>query len=90
MNLAYVGGIALGFFAIIVSILIGGFALILYWDLVSVFITILGSYAALMASNPLSRVMSMGTCFTQAAKMRKSNLKDLLAGSCNIFREIAP
>jgi len=78
MDLGFIIGMPLGFFAIIISILIGGFPMYIYWDLVSVFITIVGSFAALMVASPMSRIFKIGTYINICLKEPKSNVPDII------------
>lgn len=78
MDLGFIIGLPLGFFAIIFSIIIGGFPMTIYWDLVSVFITIIGSFAALMVGSPISRILKMGTYIKIVMNEPKSNIADII------------
>ncbi len=73
MDLGVVLGIPLGIFCIVISILVGGFTLDTYWDLISVFITIGGSFCALMVATPLEKLRKIWTVFNIA--MKKENLR---------------
>lgn len=59
MDLGTIIGLGLGAGMVILGILVGGANPLIYWELSSVFITVGGSFGALMISNPLSRVLSM-------------------------------
>ncbi|HUZ17944.1 MAG TPA: motility protein A [Spirochaetia bacterium] len=59
MDLGTLLGLALGVAMILMGILTGGASLLIYWNIPSVFITIGGSFAALMVSNPLNRVLGV-------------------------------
>ncbi len=59
MDLGTIIGIVLGFFMIIFGILNGGAGLSIYWNAPSVLIVIGGSFAALMVSNPLNRMLGI-------------------------------
>jgi len=74
MDMASLIGLPLGFFAIIFSIVIGGFPMSIYMDAVSVFITIVGSFAALMYGSPMSSVMAIPKIVGLSFKARKSNI----------------
>lgn len=60
MDLATIVGLILGFAMIVMSIFSGGGQLAYYIDLPSFLMVIVGSFAALMVSNPLSRVLGIG------------------------------
>ena len=78
MDLGFLIGLPLGFFAIIFSIAIGGFPFQIFISVVSVFITIVGSFAALMVGAPLKRIMSMGTYVGLCLREPKSNIPDII------------
>ncbi len=78
MDLGFIIGLPLGFFAIIFSIIIGGFPMYIYWDLVSVFITIIGSFAALMVGSPIKRIFKIPTYIKICLKEPKSNIPDII------------
>ncbi len=78
MDIASVIGLPLGFAAIIFSIVIGGFPIGIYMDLVSVFITVVGSFAALMYGSPMSSIMSLGKVMGLSFKARKSNVGNII------------
>ncbi len=59
MDLGTIGGMVLGFFMIVFGILVQGSGLNYYISLSSVLITIGGSTAAILISNPLSRVLGI-------------------------------
>lgn len=59
MDLGTVFGITLGFAMIIMGIVTSSAGLIIYWNIPSLFITIGGSFAALMVSNPVNRVLAI-------------------------------
>ncbi len=78
MDLATLIGIPAGFFMIIGGIIIGGYGLNLYMDLVSVFITVGGSFCAVMISNDMSTVKNIGKYIGLTFKQPKSNVGDLI------------
>lgn len=78
MDLTVPGGIAAGLFFIIVAILIGGFPLYIYWDLISVFITIFGSMAALTVSMPFDTTRNIHKVFRIALMKQKLNIDALI------------
>jgi chemotaxis protein MotA len=59
MDLGTIGGMVLGFFMIVFGIIVQGSGLNYYLGLSSVLITIGGSTAAILISNPLSRVLGI-------------------------------
>ncbi len=71
MDIGTIGGIIGGFLAIVLSIFIGGASPILYWDVPSMFITIIGSTCALIVGTPIARVLSLGKYFSIAMKVPK-------------------
>lgn len=70
MDLSTIIGLLAGFALILMSILTGGGNLNSYVNLPSVFMTIGGSFAAIMVSNPLSRVLSMPKYIRQALRVK--------------------
>ncbi|MBR3731799.1 MAG: motility protein A, partial [Spirochaetales bacterium] len=78
MDLGFIIGMPLGFVAIIAAILVGGFPLSIFMDLVSVIITVVGSFCALMVSSSLKDVLKMPTYFGIALKEPKSNIGELI------------
>lgn len=78
MDLGFIIGLPLGFFAIIISIIIGGFPMYIYWDIISVFITIVGSFSALMVASPMKRIFKIGKYINICLKEPKSNLADII------------
>ena len=69
MDLGTIIGLALGPAMIVLGILVGGSSLGGYIDITSVFITIGGSLAAMLISNPLSRVLSLVRYFMHTIKV---------------------
>ena len=61
MDIATIGGVIVGFFVIIVGIVVAGGAggLFGFISIPSVFITIGGSFAAVMVSNTLSKTVNL-------------------------------
>ena len=59
MDLATIAGLLIGASALVVGILWGGGDIVRFASASSVMITIVGSFAALMVSNPLSRVLGI-------------------------------
>lgn len=59
MDLASLIGSILGVLGIIVGIIVNGSDMLVYADLGSVFITIVGSFGALMITHPLQRILSI-------------------------------
>lgn len=78
MDLGIIIGMPLGMAALLISIAIGGFPFSIYMDIVSVFITIVGSFAALMAGNAFKDVLKIPTYFKIALKEPKSNLPEII------------
>jgi len=59
MDLGTIIGLAIGPVMIIMGILVGGAPLLIYVNIPSIFITIGGSLAAVLISNPLARVLGI-------------------------------
>jgi chemotaxis protein MotA len=59
MDISTIGGIALGFILVVMAIILGGVGIGLYIDIPSVLIVLGGSFAGLMISNPLPRVLGV-------------------------------
>ena len=59
MDLGTIIGLSIGAGMVVLGIIVGGANPMIYWDLSSVFITVGGSFGAVMISNPMSRVLSM-------------------------------
>jgi chemotaxis protein MotA len=59
MDLGTILGLVIGPIMVIFGILIGGSGMLIYINVPSVFITIGGSLAAILISNPLSRVLGI-------------------------------
>ena len=78
MDLATLIGIPAGFLMIIGGIVVGGYSLGLYADLVSVIITIGGSLCAVIISNDMAVVKSIPKYMGIAFKQPKSNVGDLI------------
>ncbi len=78
MDMGSLIGIPLGFMAIIISIFIGGFSILLYLDLPSVFITLVGSFAALMVSSDMGVLSKITKYFALIYKQPKSNVADII------------
>lgn len=60
MDLGTLVGLVGGFVLIVLSMLLGSAPLLTYWDPTSVLVTVGGSFSALLVSNPISRVLSIG------------------------------
>lgn len=78
MDIGVLIGIPLGFFCIVAGILISGYSLGTYWDLTSVFITIGGSFSALMVSTPINRLKKIWIIFNIALRQQKSNVDEII------------
>jgi chemotaxis protein MotA len=59
MDISTIGGIFLGFAMVAMGIIIGGVGVGIYVDIPSIFIVLGGSFAGLMISNPLPRVLGV-------------------------------
>jgi chemotaxis protein MotA len=66
MDIGTIGGIGLGFAMILLSIFSSGGNLGSYLDIASIFMVIGGSFAALMVSSPLSRVLGVARFLSHA------------------------
>lgn len=71
MDLGTIGGIVVCFILIFASFIIGGSSPLLYWDLPSVLITVLGSFATIVISNPMRRVTNLVKVYGVAARIPK-------------------
>jgi len=72
MDLATLGGLAIGFVVILVGIVSAGriSGLFSFISISSIFITVGGSFAALIVSNPLSRILGIMKITMNAIKMK--------------------
>jgi chemotaxis protein MotA len=59
MDISTIGGIFLGFAMVAMGIIIGGVGVGIYVDIPSILIVLGGSFAGLMISNPLPRVLGV-------------------------------
>lgn len=85
MDLGTVVGIGLGAFAVVIGIFVGGANPILYVDVGSVFITLIGSFGALFVSAPMARVMNImqyiGHVFSVKSYEEEKLIQNLVAFS---------
>jgi chemotaxis protein MotA len=72
MDIATLGGLAIGFFVLIVGIIVAGGvgALFQFISIASVFITVGGSFAAVMVSNTLARTLGLMKVAMNAIRLR--------------------
>ncbi|MDR2587972.1 MAG: motility protein A [Spirochaetales bacterium] len=73
MDIGTLGGIVIGSIVLITGVLLGGAPILIYWDLPSVFITLIGSMASLFIAHPLKRVLGMFKLFTITTKIPKDD-----------------
>lgn len=78
MDLGVLIGIPAGFACIIAGIFISGYSLGTYWDLTSVFITIGGSFCAIMVSTPMNRLRKIWIIFNIALRQQKTNVDEII------------
>lgn len=78
MDMGVVVGLPLGFVFIVGGILVSGYSLNTYFDLVSILITIGGSFAALMVSTPIERVKKAWQIFNIALRKQPTNIDSLI------------
>lgn len=78
MDFTVLGGIIAGFIAIIASILVSGFPMYIYLDLISVFITIVGSMSALVVAMPWEAVKNLNKVIRVAMMKQKLNIDTLI------------
>lgn len=78
MDIGTIGGILAGFVLILAGIFTGGASLFIYWDLPSVLITVAGSFAALMVTHPMQRVLSSFKVFGFAIRVPKVEVERLI------------
>jgi len=78
MDIGTIGGIALSFLLIFASFIIGGASPLLYWDLPSVLVTVLGSLCTIFIAHPISRVMNIGKVYAAACKIPKLETEKII------------
>lgn len=61
LDLSSVIGVSMTVTALVIGLIVGGANLLIYYDLSSIFITLVGSFGALMLTHPLNRIMAMPT-----------------------------
>jgi chemotaxis protein MotA len=71
-------GIIVGLLMIILSIYVGGFPFYIYWDIISVFITIGGSFCALTVSMPWETTRNAWRVFKIALMNQRLNINSLI------------
>jgi chemotaxis protein MotA len=59
MDIGTVIGVAVCVTSLAIGLIVGGAPLLIYYDLSSIFITILGSFGALIVTHPISHIMNM-------------------------------
>jgi chemotaxis protein MotA len=90
VDIATVGGLIGGFVLVVGGIIIGGNSIMLYVDVVSFVIVILGSFASCVVSVPLEKSMSAMKYFRKASRLqsfRKRELVDNLVGFADTARK---
>lgn len=78
MDLGTLIGIPAGIAMILAAILVSGASIMLYWDIPSVFITIGGSFCALLVTCDLSAIKNIFKYFAIVYKLPKSNIPDII------------
>ncbi len=78
MDLASIIGIFLAFGLIILSIIVSGAPLIIYWDGASLLAVFGGAFGATLIANPLSRVLNMGAYFSLVFNSPKSEKEKII------------
>jgi chemotaxis protein MotA len=78
MDIATIGGFAAGMILLVLSIITAGNPLNLFIDTTSFLIVILGSFAALIAANPLSRSLGMMKFLKVAFNLQVFNKDELI------------
>jgi chemotaxis protein MotA len=78
MDIGTLGGLIAGTAILFASIVIGGAPILIYWDLPSVFITVIGSFTALMIAHPLKRVLSIVKFFMITVKIPKDDTERMI------------
>ena len=78
MDFTVLGGIAAGIVFLLLAIIVSGFPVYIYLDLISVFITICGSIAALTVSMPWSTTRNINKVFRIAMMKQKLNIDTLI------------
>lgn len=78
MDLTVLGGIFAGLFFLLISIFVGNFPFYIYWSVISIFITICGSFSALTVSMPWDVTRNIGKVFRIALMNQKLNIDSLI------------
>ncbi|RPJ07740.1 MAG: motility protein A [Spirochaetaceae bacterium] len=79
MDLSSLIGMLLGIIGLVTGLLVGGADILIYADLSSVFITIFGSFGALMITHPLQRILMMPQLIGIIYRGRKYEEEKLIA-----------
>lgn len=79
MDLASIGGFALGLGLIIWGILFGGNPILLFWDAPSLVIVMGGSFAGMLAMSPISRITGLGKIFSIFLNTQTYNKEELIS-----------
>ena len=78
MNVGIIGGIIAGFLSLAASVIFAGGSLLLFWDIPSVFLVVVGSACALAVAYPISKIMEMPTYARKAIFPEKYNPVELI------------
>lgn len=78
MDIATIGGFATGIILLVLSIIVSGNSLTLFVDTASFLIVIVGSFAAIIAANPLARSLGMMKFLKVAFNLQVFNKDELI------------
>lgn len=83
MDISTIIGLVLGFGLILLSMILGGSGLSIYVDLNSFLMVIAGSFAAMMISNPLARVLGLSKIMNHVFKIPNYELEKTITTLVN-------
>ena len=83
MDIASIVGIGLGFGLILMSMILGGAGLSIYVDIPSVLMVIGGSFAAMLLSNPLPRMLGIAKLINHIFKVPNYELEKTISTLVN-------
>jgi chemotaxis protein MotA len=78
MDIGLILGIPIGLTLVVVAILIGGFNVAAYFDIISIIITIGGSFCGLMVTTPMDKLRKIFTYFKIAAFKQKLRIEEII------------
>ena len=83
MDIASIVGIGLGFGLVLMSMILGGAGLSIYVDIPSVLMVIGGSFAAMLLSNPLPRMLGIAKLINHIFKVPNYELEKTISTLVN-------